>query len=136
MRTISITCGLFFAGLGFIGIPVPGLPSTPFFILAVFFFSRSSPRLRHWIENLPRVGPVVRDYHSGAGLSLRVKRSAAIGMVLMLTVSCTLGGLSRPLLLLVLAAGLSGAWFVWCKVPTRKADPAESAKERGTTLSP
>ena len=46
--------------LGGIGVIVPGLPTTVFFIIACVAFSKSSPRLEAWVLGLPRIGPMVR----------------------------------------------------------------------------
>ena len=42
--------------LGGLGIVLPLLPATPFFILALFCFSKSSPRFQLWLLNLPGIG--------------------------------------------------------------------------------
>ena len=57
--------GFFFAGgilaviLGVIGAFLPGLPTVVFFLLAVFCFARSSPKLEQWIITHPHFGPGV-----------------------------------------------------------------------------
>jgi uncharacterized protein len=48
--------------LGFIGIFLPVLPSTPFFILSAYLFSKSSPRFHAWLLGLPFAGPAIRDW--------------------------------------------------------------------------
>lgn len=53
--------GLCLVSLGMVGVVLPVMPSTIFFILALACFSRSSPRLQHWLLSHP---------HFGAGLSL------------------------------------------------------------------
>ncbi|MDN6206446.1 MAG: YbaN family protein, partial [Staphylococcus simulans] len=49
MRYILITIGLISAIVGFIGIVVPLLPTTPFLLLAAVCFSRSSERFNRWL---------------------------------------------------------------------------------------
>ena len=51
MRIFFIFLGLMFVGLGIIGIPIPILPTTPFMLLAAYFFLRSSEKLNNWLRN-------------------------------------------------------------------------------------
>lgn len=73
LRPLWLLLGFFFVALGFIGAAVPGMPSTVFFVLAAYFFSRSSRRFLNWLLSLPKVGPLVRDYRSGLGMPRKAK---------------------------------------------------------------
>lgn len=75
-----LVLGLMCVGLGGVGIVVPGLPTTVFFIAAAACFTRSSPRLEAWVLGLPKIGPAVRDYRAGLGMPRRAK-VVAIGML-------------------------------------------------------
>ena len=50
-RILFIFLGLVFFTLGIIGIPIPILPTTPFMLLAGYFFLRSSEKLNNWLRN-------------------------------------------------------------------------------------
>jgi len=67
-RALWFTLGLVFMTLGLIGIPVPGLPTTPFMILAAACFARSSQRFYDWIINNNLFGHHVRNYREGNGI--------------------------------------------------------------------
>jgi uncharacterized membrane protein YbaN (DUF454 family) len=105
--------------LGGIGVVVPGLPTTGFFVLAAACFARSSPRFERWVLGLPKVGPLVRDYRAGLGMPRRTKL-VAIGMML---AACGLSSLavgSPVVAAMVLGAGAVGTWYVGWRVPTRE----------------
>ena len=76
---IVLGCGA--VGLGAIGIVVPGLPTTVFFVAAAACFSKSSPPLEAWVLDLPTVGPMVRDYRAGRGIPRRAKKVAVLMIV-------------------------------------------------------
>jgi uncharacterized membrane protein YbaN (DUF454 family) len=98
---------------------LPGLPTTPFVLLAAACFARASPRLHRWLTQHRFLGPMVRDWEAHRSLPLRVKWIAISMMGAMVLLSAwQLGG--RPWLQgTVLALGLVGAWVVW-RIPTRR----------------
>jgi hypothetical protein len=65
--------GHFFLAIGAIGIFVPLLPTTPLWLLAVFFYSRSSEKFRDWIMNHPKYGVPVRAFYESGIVSRRAK---------------------------------------------------------------
>ena len=122
MYYLFIALGFVAAGLGFAGIALPGLPSTPFFILSAYFFARSSPSLLAWVEGLPKVGPLVKDYRAGNGLPLRVKQSALMSMTIFIGFSCVLfvSVMELGLALVLVLCWMLGAWAIWYRVPTQE----------------
>lgn len=83
MKSLQILLGLFFVVLAVLGAFLPLLPTTPFLLLASFFFVRSSPRLASWLERSPLFGPLLRDWREQHGVRLHVKLTAvgAIALV-------------------------------------------------------
>ena len=74
--------GLALVGLGVIGILLPVMPTTIFFILALACFTRSSPKLATWLLEHPRYGATLRHWHSHKVVPLKAKWFAGIGMLI------------------------------------------------------
>ena len=66
--------------LGVIGIYVPGLPTTPFVLLAAFAAARGSRRLHEKLLAHRVFGPMIRDWQASGAVSRQAKR-AATGMM-------------------------------------------------------
>ena len=72
-KVLLLTLGWICVGLGFIGIFVPGLPTTIFLIIALWAFTKSSKRLRNWLLNHKRFGPILRNWQEHRVVPLRAK---------------------------------------------------------------
>ncbi|NTU75609.1 MAG: DUF454 domain-containing protein [Anaerolineaceae bacterium] len=72
-KSILIIIGTVFMLLGIIGIFLPILPTTPFLLLAAFFYARSSQRFYDWLLNNRWFGTYIRSYREGRGVSLQHK---------------------------------------------------------------
>ena len=59
-----------------IGVALPILPTTPFMLLAVFAFGKSSPRLAHWLQEHATFGPPIKDWQAYGAIRPRHKRMA------------------------------------------------------------
>ena len=116
--------GLVSVGLGGLGVIVPGLPTTVFFIVAAACFSRSSPRFEQWVLNLPGIGRTVGDYRAGLGMPRRSKIIAVTMILVVSTVSAVLVGI-WPVGVGILVLGVIGAAYVTFRVPTRERVLAE-----------
>lgn len=103
-RLVWIPVGLLCVGLGGIGLVLPGLPSTIFFIAAAAAFSKSSPRLEAWVLELRGVGPLIRDYRAGVGMPRRAKVIA----ITMMWTAIVLSGLATGLVAVALGLAVLG----------------------------
>jgi uncharacterized membrane protein YbaN (DUF454 family) len=118
--------GVLAVALGGIGVIVPGLPTTVFFIIAAWAFSKSSPRLEAWVLGLPRIGPMVHDHRNGLGMPRRAKFLATAMIVLFAGGSTWLAD-SSVLRSAILAAGAIGITYIALRVPSKERVLAERA---------
>jgi uncharacterized protein len=81
-RPLYIALGLLFVGIAVLGAILPVLPTTPWLLLASYFFARSSPRLHRWLRSLPYFGGLIRDWEEHRGVRPRVKATAIATVVL------------------------------------------------------
>lgn len=70
--------GLLACGLGFVGIFLPLLPTTPFLLLAAACFLRSSPRLHAWLLANRWFGPFLRQWAESRTVPKRAKVTAVL----------------------------------------------------------
>ena len=119
-QIVYIISGLLSVGLGALGVAVPGLPTTPFLLLASWLFYRSSPRLQEWLLQ-SWLGTYIRSYHRHGGMTAPQKAGAVgimVAMVLLSTfVFIPAGSVAR---IIVPIAGAVGVLTVIFAVPNGK----------------
>jgi uncharacterized membrane protein YbaN (DUF454 family) len=72
-RPVLLGLGWTCVVVGFVGVFVPGLPTTTFLLVAAWCFYRSSERAHVWLMENRLLGPYVRDFLSGKGMPLKSK---------------------------------------------------------------
>jgi uncharacterized membrane protein YbaN (DUF454 family) len=118
-------CGLMIAfgwlslALGFVGIFLPLLPTTPFVLLAAFFFSKGSKRLHRWLREHPRFGRYVRDWEEEQVIPPVGKYAGTIMMVPSVGYAVATRDIPPLLELLMLATLVAVLWFIWSR-PSRR----------------
>jgi uncharacterized membrane protein YbaN (DUF454 family) len=117
-RWFWFATGFCAVGLGSVGVIVPGLPTTVFFIIAAWCFARSSPRFEAWVLGLPKVGAMVQSHRDGLGMPRRAK-AIAISMIVLFSAFGT-WVLGWPIGLVVALAAVVGVLYVGFRVPTRE----------------
>ncbi len=73
MRIFFIVLGVLCVILAGLGILLPGLPATPFLLLASYSFARSSKRMHDWLVNHKVFGPILSDFLDRKGIRLHIK---------------------------------------------------------------
>lgn len=79
-RWMLIAAGMICVGLGALGILLPGLPTTPFLLLAAYCFARSSEHFHGWLLNHRWFGAYVRNFEEGRGMTRRAKATTLLVM--------------------------------------------------------
>ncbi len=72
-RLVLFIVGMIAAFLGFAGIFIPLLPTTPFLLLSSWCLVRSSEKANKWLMNNRFLGPYIINYRSGHGITGRNK---------------------------------------------------------------
>ncbi len=86
-KLMLIMCGWLSVALGFIGIFVPILPTTPFLIVAASCFAKSSDRFHHWLLESPVFGPIILDWQTHRRVRSATKRWAMVTIILSFGIS-------------------------------------------------
>lgn len=73
MKTAYIILGTISLVLGFIGIFLPLLPTTPFLLLTATLYFRGSLRLYQWLLNHKYLGTYIRNFRENKAIPLRAK---------------------------------------------------------------
>ncbi|KRC12412.1 hypothetical protein ASE11_01100 [Hydrogenophaga sp. Root209] len=107
--------------LGLIGVVLPGLPTTPFVLLAAACYAKASPRLHGWLLNHRFLGPMVRDWETHRSLTRRSKTVAQVSMVVMVGLSAW-SFRGQPVVLGVLLVAAVIGVLVVARIPTRGPD--------------
>lgn len=70
--------------LGIVGAFLPVLPTTPFLLLAAYFYSKSNTKLHNWILNHKYFGESITQWHEHGVISKKAKALAAIMLILVM----------------------------------------------------
>lgn len=87
MRRVYLALGYLSLALGIIGIALPLLPTTPFFILAAWCFARSNPALAARLYEHPRFGPHLTAWRDQGAISRRAKILALSSLLICYLIS-------------------------------------------------
>ena len=80
MRPFLFILGWLLFALGFVGAFLPVLPTTPFMLLALWCFARSSDRFHDWLYTHRLFGPPLQQWHEYRVIPLAAKLTALFFM--------------------------------------------------------
>ena len=91
-KNFFVICGFISLALGTAGIVLPGLPTTPFVLLAAYCFSLGSKRFDIWLRRNRLFGPYIENYRTKQGISKRRKAVTIVYMWIGMFVSMAIIG--------------------------------------------
>lgn len=109
LKQVYVLLGCTSLVLGFLGIFLPVLPTTPFVLLSAYCFSRGSARMHGWLLSHSLFGPVVRDWQQGGIIRPKAKVASIVlmwGLIGYVVLSQEISSIVKALLLFT-TAGVS-----------------------------
>ncbi|HEY5933930.1 MAG TPA: YbaN family protein [Kofleriaceae bacterium] len=113
-RYVYVAIGLLFVGLGTLGVVLPVVPTTPFLLISLWAFARSSQRLEAWLLAHRLFGPRLVEWKKHRVIPWSVKLTAWGSMIASLTLMIVTG--RSPIAIIGAAAVMAiGATYVASK---------------------
>ncbi len=114
--------------LGFLGLFLPLLPTTPFWLLTAYCYLRGCTRLYNWAMSIPVFNKVVENFRIHRAIPHRVKVVAVSTLWITLSLSGYWAG-RLWVALLLLAVGVGVTWHIlsYKTLDVRRDDNDESA---------
>lgn len=124
-QTLFIILGWVCVLLGVIGLLLPLMPGTVFFILALFLFAQSSERFHQMLLDNRWVGKDLKRWKKNKTISSSAFRKATLFIVLSFSISVAL--LHERLLLQIMLIGIAAVllWYL-----RRICEPAEASVQQ------
>jgi hypothetical protein len=116
-RVAYISLGSVATGLAIVGVWLPGLPTTPFLLVALWAFANSSERLHAWLMRVPLLQTALaeaRRFEEQRAVRREVKVFAqAVAWGSAALVIASTGAANMVLNAVMIAAGVSCSLFMW-----------------------
>jgi len=80
MKYLYIALGMFFLGMGGVGMIMPFVPTTPFVLLAAVCFGKSSNRLHNWFISTRLYRNNIEGFVKERAMTLKAKLSLLISI--------------------------------------------------------
>jgi len=112
-RGVWLAAGIFFVGLGTLGIFLPIMPTVVFYLLAAWCFSKSHPHLADKLYDHHRYGPHLVAWRDRRAISRKGKVSAILAMSASVPFTWFVAG--WPWVLIPLAVLLTIGPWIWTR---------------------
>ena len=118
VRMVLWTVGSLALLLGIIGIFLPGLPTTPFVLVAAACYARASEPFYRWLIANPTFGPLIIEWRRHHSIPYRIKLIAITLMSLTICASMWTFSAMPWLQVLLAVIGISTSVWLW-RIPSR-----------------
>lgn len=112
---VYIALGWVCLALGTVGIFLPLLPTTPFVLLAAFFFSKGSEKLYHWLLRQPTLGPLIIDWQRDGVIKIRAKLLSTALIIPLFAYTLVSVEVGNGIKAMVGAIGVAVLCFIWSR---------------------
>lgn len=129
MKRLYVVLGFFCIGLGSIGIVLPFLPTTPFFLAAVFLLAKGSERFHRWFLGTKLYQKHLGELVKTKSMSAAAKAKLLVGVTLLLSLAFWLGKSTHLRIVLVLVA-LGHYYYFLFRVKTAGKDGTAPVRRR------
>lgn len=116
-KGIYVVLGTLALVIGFVGLFLPVIPTTPLVLVAAACYMRGSKRLHGWLLESKWFGETIRTYQAGQGLRKATKIRAISLMWLVITISAVFFVESLPVRLVMLGSALWATRYLY-RLPT------------------
>ncbi|QQJ47184.1 YbaN family protein [Staphylococcus pseudintermedius] len=121
MRYLLLGIGGIFTLLGFAGAVLPLLPTTPFLLVAVLCFAKSSDRFHDWLIQTKVYQAYVEDFRKHRGYTMKKKIQLLISLYIVVGFSIWMVDVTMIRLgLLVMVVIQTVVLFTWVKTLPKK----------------
>ena len=128
VRVALWTCGSIALLLGIVGIFLPGLPTTPFVLVAAACYARASEPFYRWLIANPAFGPLIIEWRRHRSMPHRVKWLALT--LMSLSICASIWTLSAMPWLQVMLGCIGIATTIWLwRIPSRDHDAARDRSD-------
>lgn len=117
-KILLLTLGHLFLILGIIGAFLPILPTTPFLLLAAYFYSKSSKKVHDWMLGHKYLGPPLKDWQESGVIGIKAKILAATMILLVICWRIPMLNIALPIKIVASAILFAVLIFV-CSRPSK-----------------
>ncbi len=110
---VLIVIAWFFIAIGCIGVFLPILPTTPFLIVALALFSKSSPRFHQMLLNNPWFGDTLKQWEATKTLPRKIKYKASFVIVITFAISIMMFIGDFRIQIILICIALAVLFFIW-----------------------